>query len=465
MHLRDLLALEDDPTFVELVCPDTGVLAWPAIRNDALRIVISAKLYARPIGGRTNPGTVISHAASVARAAAFNATHRPTPSRALILTSGAGLLERDGRAHNRYSDYFAEQVDSWTLEGLIGWQWPSWPYANQRRSLNAPFLAFALAAARARVAKRHRAVANELVELVARRARDVLAFDLEPHRATLVERCGRRLASLSLRRDHLRRWLHRVQPSLILNEEGCFGHMAIVNATAREHGVIVAEIQHGWVSHGYDAYNVAPTLEHSPAYRRVQPHAFLGYGELGNRQFNAPVARHAIGNPHRETVLANLARPTGARRDVLVLGDGIDTEVSLRFCTELARVAPHGLRVIWRPHPLERHRAPDAGEGFAIDRAPDIHASLTSAHAVIGEVSTGLFDAVGLAERVVVWDTPKSRFGLGDHPFATASDAADLAAKLADPACGRLSEEDAASIWAPGWRERFRAFIEGQLRP
>src|SRR5207342_2453626 len=103
--------------------------------------------------------------------------------------------------------------------------------------------------------------------------------------------------------------LGRVRPRLALIEDASFGHMAVFNATARRLGVTVAEFQHGMVSKGHDAYNVAPTLAASEAYRRTQPTAFLAYGSWWNDQFNAPVdGKVVIGNPHRTETLGGWRR-------------------------------------------------------------------------------------------------------------------------------------------------------------
>ena len=111
--------------------------------------------------------------------------------------------------------------------------------------------------------------------------------------------CARQVAGYPLKRKWQMSWLERVKPRLLLVEEGCYGHMAVFNATAREYGVGVAEFQHGLVTGGHDVYNVAPALEQSEAYRRTLPDYFLGYGAWWNRQFNTPTRKVVIGNPHR----------------------------------------------------------------------------------------------------------------------------------------------------------------------
>ncbi len=98
-----------------------------------------------------------------------------------------------------------------------------------------------------------------------------------------------------------------------------------------------------------------------------------------------------------------------------MLSDGIDFPLYLALAQGIAPAARSlGWRVVLRPHPLERTAvAAQYGErvgDVAIDRAGELYASLAAAHAVVSEVSTGLFEAVGVAlDEVFLWDTAKSR--------------------------------------------------------
>jgi hypothetical protein len=114
---------------------------------------------------------------------------------------------------------------------------------------------------------------------------------------------------------------------------------------------------------------------------------------------------------------------------------------------------------------MERDRIPgmreSLSEGFTIDHVPDIYLSLANVHAVISEVSTGLFDAVGFADRIFVWNTAKSQFSLPDHPFSSVHSAPDLASKLQNSDGDGVPSVDPEEIWASDWQSRFREFIDG----
>jgi hypothetical protein len=249
----------------------------------------------------------------------------------------------------------------------------------------------------------------------------------------------------------------------VLVHEGCYGHLAVFNATVREFGIPVAEYQHGMITQGHDAYNVAPRLAASDEYRQTLPDEFLAYGSWWNEQFNAPVARKVvIGNPHRTETLRTW-RPEQGRATVLVLGDGAETAARLDLSRRLAAMLPRPFSVVYRPHPREREVAERLSDGaVTIDASPDLYETLERAAALVGEPSTVLFEAVGLVPRIFVWDTAKTRFYLGDHPFERFVDPAEVAERLVAGARGE-PQIDVADLWADDWQGRFRRYAAAKL--
>ncbi len=464
--MADLGQIENDEALLAPVCPVTGIPVWTVVRNQFFRLVMSDLLYAsQPLLSTTDrlPRARIAQAAL--RSIAHNLVHPPQRAQVLIRATGIGLIERDGKSFNRYTDYFsgAAPGGAWSFEDLASWEWPALP-----RCGGVSYTTAAHASIRLRTqfgtSAAQRALAQTTVGLAVSRAERLL--DWTPgaeRRAWLEQHAARRLAALPLQRATMRGWLRRVRPALFLVEEGCYGQMAAFNSAAREEGVLVAEFQHGAVSVGHDVYNVAPALSASAAYRRGLPDVFLGYGSWWNEQFNLPLDKRVIGNPHRAAILQTVtARQDGARK-VLILGDGRELQAHLDLCRGLVARLPAGWEVLFRPHPEER-RAVLAMDNsvfadISLDRESDIYASLAQSEAVVAELSTGLFDGVGLARRIFVWDTPKSRFGLPNHPFARFADAAALANALQAPQEGNLAPEQRESIWASDWRTRFSEFL------
>ena len=261
--------------------------------------------------------------------------------------------------------------------------------------------------------------------------------------------------------------LDRIRPRLLIKEEACYGPSAVFISAARDLGIATAEYQHGVISAGHDAYNVAEAVRSNAAYRRTLPDYLLGYGRWWLDQINMPIGRVAIGSPHRSEQLRGLApAPLGAARNVLILGDGIETRLYMDLARRLAVHLGTRLQVVFRPHPLERaavqHEFPAGSfDGVRIDASIDIYQAFQSSYAVVNDLSTGLFEAVGIVERVFIWNTAKSRFTFPQHPFPSFDDEADLARKLLQAAAAPLDATTAEAIWQPDWRANYLRFLAG----
>jgi hypothetical protein len=467
--LADLLAVEDDPAIVDVTCGVTGLPLWPQIRVAFLRMAMSDLVYKAALTGKSATPPRKSRAViTLARSAARNWLGTAGQRADVCITGGGGADQLiDGLWFNRLSDYFAETCPDRTLviADHFEWRW-AFPRRIERTMLHAPQQARNTIVGTLLATGSDRRQAAHLVAIVSGRARDRFGWQPGAERtAVLVQMLARKSAALPSQYHAYRRLLDRVRPKVLMVLGGCYGPFAALIAAAKDSGIVTAEYQHGAVSGGHDGYNFAPAVRGSEAYRRTLPDWFLSYGSWWSEQINAPVGKLALGNPHREAQLASLKKRTGAKDDLLILSDGIDFPLYAALARDVEPAARRlGLRVVLRPHPLERtevlSRHGTAMDAVAVDGNADLYTSLASAHTVVSEVSTGLFEAVGLADRILMWDTPKSRFGYPVLPFDTFDNAAALISHLADDRIGRWPTDHAVTIWAPGWRGNYMDFLD-----
>lgn len=467
--LQDVLHVEDDASLCEFTCERSGMLLWPLVRTAFLRAIISDLLY-----GTTGFSSIGKSLASVegmstlVRSVVHNRLHAGLRGEVCLMTTALGHIQRDGKVFNRLSDYFALSFPERTfvLEDQHDWRWP-FPRHFARVMLHSPTVVHAALAGRVMVRAHHRRRADALISVVCARAEECLGWTPGPQRrAALVDALARRMAQAPSGFDHYRRLFSRLGVRLLIKEDGCYGSSAVALAAAHSLGIATAEHQHGAVSAGHDAYNVAPTMARSSAYRMTLPQHFLSYGNWWNEQISVPVEKIAIGNPHRTEQLATrrTATDTG-RTDILVLGDGVETQLYLDLVQRLLPVAKRlGLQVVFRPHPMERRHVEGLDRpDFLVDVRPDIYTSFERAHAVVSEVSTGLFEAVGLAQRVVMWQTPKALFSFPTHGFETFDNAEELGFVLASPSRRALTPEAVEQTWASDWKANYARFLESVL--
>lgn len=469
--LARLLEIENDPALLGYRCERSGLVLWPQVRTVFLRMAMSDMLYGTPLDGSVSKGVPMKRTlATFARSALHNAGHALAGrdrAEVCIFSSAIGHQLVDGRHLNRLSDHFAlaQPGATLTVEDHFHWRWYA-PRHHERVMFHPPLQARNAVQARLAVRDSHRRQARALVALVAGRGERLLSWRPGPAREqALVDMLARKAAGLPAQLSNYRALLQRVNPKVVLMIGATYGPSAALVQAAHGLGIATAEYQHGTIAPGHDGYNFAPAILDNADYRATLPRHFLSYGPWWHGKVNAPLSMTAVGNPHRAFRVAQAAAPAGGKADLLILADGTEFSIYVELARKLApQAGRQGLRVVIRPHPLERaeverrHGACIDG-GIFIDQNDDLYTSLAGAHAVVSELSTGMFEAVGLVDKLFMWDTPKARFAFPELPFQGFSSADELAALLGDPASGRLEASQEQGVWLDDWRGRYTAFL------
>lgn len=202
--------------------------------------------------------------------------------------------------------------------------------------------------------------------------------------------------------------------------------------------------------------------------RTVLPDYLLAYGHWWSNQTNMPVKKIAIGNPHLTEAVGCTSSVLHKKDQVLVLGDGIETELYLNLASRVLEIVKgQGMTVVFRPHPFEREKVKSTvpPSGVQLDSHPDIYPSLKESRVVISELSTGLFEAVGLVDKVLLWETDKSRFAFPEIPFMLFSTMDELETILNDTNSVQkdCNTVPASELWEPNWKQNYLRFVEGAV--
>lgn len=471
ISLQNILEIENDPSLLGVKCPNTGLMLWPLVRQELIQWVISQHVYKSSPLINLSPRILNRSKAlsSFIKAEWHNLTNTNESSQILLMATGAGLITKNNHLFNRLSDHFAmsDHANTLVMEDLFNWNWPR-NRANKKVIYHTPIQAKFSLASRLKTSSKHFLIAKQLLDIFASNLSRVLGEKLPENIYDVVQqRLSRKIAILPTKKKFYQKLFSHVQPSLLIKEEGCYGHSGVINHTAREMGIYVAEYQHGAINAGHDAYNHASHLISNFHYQSLLPNALLSYGEWWHQYINLPVEKIVIGNPHRSEMLKEM---TGCKKDnneILVLGDGIETQMYLELAVFLSRNLP-SFNVVFRPHPLEREKLAKIlptiqMDKLAIDSRLDIYDSFRNAHVVINEVSTGLFEAVGLVDRILIWDTPKSRFYFPSHPFESFTEREELLFKIQNTSHGLVTTTQAEKIWASNWLLNYQHFTRKHL--
>lgn len=469
--LSDLLVVEDDPALLDFRCSATELPHWPQVRVAFLRMMMSDLVYGVRITGTTSAAKSWTRAgATMLRSLVHNvlqARSKNMDARICITSDGVADQWVDEQWFNRLSDDFVatRQTETLTLADHFEWRWP-FPRHHERMVMHAPWQAMNAIRGRLSVQASHLKQASDLVQLVTDRAHQHTGWILDKERRDgLIEMLARKTASMPWQYGAYTKLLGKIRPELLMIGAGCYGPAATMIAAAKSLGIITAEYQHGAVSAGHDAYNFATTIRDSSVYQRTLPEHFLGYGKWWNDQINAPVKKWAIGNPHRTERLSEQIIQEHAQKDILILSDGIEFTRYLTLARSLHKHAEAvGLRVVLRPHPLERTRALQMSatdmDGFQIDKSEDLYNSLATTHTVVSEVSTGLFEAVGIVKRILIWNTPSSRFCYPINPFETFDTIDELLEKIqSNEHYLHKKEVNSDQIWSKNWILNYYNFL------
>jgi hypothetical protein len=471
LTLKDILKVENDQRILDVRCTQTGIPLWTMIRVPFIRMIMSDLLYGTPLNGDVASGSKFRAISSLSKALLHNIRLGKDSKKAdiLLMSHGLGNQLKDGLWFNRLGDHFALARSNQTLlvEDFFKWQWP-FPRHNQTILLHAPTQAFAAFAGKISSGRHHREQAHHLVSIIQDNARQLLGWELGEKRFDwLVNSLARKSAAIPWLYGYYQRLLEQVQPKILIKEEACYGPSSVMIRAARDLGIHTAEYQHGSVSAGHDAYNFADLICTDHEYQKTLPDYFLSYGRWWSEQINVPIKKVDIGNPHRTARLEEYrCYPPQERIDVLILGDGIETDLYLRLAQQLVNTMDERFQIVFRPHPLEKshviERFPEGRiDKIKIDLNSDIYQSFFSAHAVVSELSTGLFEAVGLVSNIFIWDTAKARFCYPQHPFNTFSDSNDLVNQLSSCAQKNLNAVQESDIWQPDWRKNYDGFLAG----
>lgn len=469
--LNTLLYIEDDEMLLDFKCATTGLPLWPLIRTAALRTVLSDWLFqSTPLVSTRRDISVARLAKNLAFSAIHNYRHGCNRRASVIIqNTGLGAYMHNGSVSDRLVSYFAGELPDRTFiyqdkpkdSFRQKHSFDQVRYKLPRDVLNQIY-------ARLAVRSEHRNLAGRMMTRVKESALKNVKYEFSSERIkNLTSSLARSVAALPYISDFYAKWFAKAGFKLLLKEDACYGASAIpIIHAARLNGVTVAEYQHGVISKGHDAYNFSNLLCSLPSYQKVLPDYLLTYGRWWSNQTNAPVKKIAVGNPHLSETLRELGDKNEEQSHVLILGDGIETGLYLDLSRQVVEIASrHGMKVVFRPHPLELDRVSGTvmPSGVTLDDEVNIYSALQKSSFVISELSTGLFEAVGLAGAVILWETRKSRFAFPDLPFPSFENLVELES-IFQRACffqQEISNVPAVELWEPDWRRNYLSFVRG----
>jgi hypothetical protein len=460
-----LMALEDAaPEVLFAPIPGTSVQLWPLMRWPLASAMASSEYATRLAPRVQSPG-------SKALRAVRSLSRSSSPSRilreradVLFVGSGSTLTRTPAGLRNVLVEDFAEALEGRGIvlqdAPIMSGAAPSFPRT----------WSFDDAIVRTELAVRltpRRALTAETARL-ARAIAGQVEFPIEPD---LAERAIRTTVARAQRAPRIvaefGRVLDRVNPAIVVMEGAAYGDRSGQIAEAKRRGIVVAELQHGWIGAAHAAYNFGAAARDSRLLTAL-PDVLLTFGEFWGEGISVPFGTVPVGKPHLESAQAGTVPVLKREKRVLIASNVSHPEETAAFVLQVRDSLPAGWRVAFRPHPQERTdvagRYPSLlnADGVEIDDEPDVYVSFGRSRVVISGPSTVLYEALSLGCPVIVRRSTVTDYYLDPEVFTNAIGAGEHpAAALQHVYDGKEAEVSPAlrdRLWSPGARQRFLAW-------
>lgn len=452
--------MENDAKLLDYVTYD-GVPVWMMSRFYLLYHIVGAKLYGYSPAVRdrkVSPGMLKNMLHTAFHNAGFQ---KKIKEKEIILYAINRKTIVDGKYFNRYVDqlYSVYPDNSLVIEQpLSDWEWP-FPRNYQEVYFDTLGRIMSEVTGRLFYQKDYVQVCK-MLRYFNYRLKKVCAIGLEQEE---LKAAASYLAGLTgamrCQAGWLEKKLTRKTKAVIMIGAG-FPYYYFMNRMLKEKHVISIELQHGYLSKNNPMYNYAEHIVHDPRVTYGLPDYFLTYGGYWNRQMNCPVRKIALGNPYHDYCKKTMMKCEESKKKIVIIGSGENIGGCIRLTEYLGTHFPD-FNISFRPHPgqLQKVRRMLAKRRLKteLDENPEIYDTLRTAPILIGETSTVLFEAIGMAERILVWSTKYSDVYMPDHPFETFSTCEELKKLLRTQ---RASDYPNCEFWQKNWEENYRNFAE-----
>ncbi len=460
ISLASIFELENDPHLLDFKTYD-DVPIWMIGRFYLLYRVVGGKVfhYQSPDHNRRISLKMISF---VLRAMTYNFVHQrifKNKQIYLYTTNRKTFLENE--FYNRYVDPFYEMFPEETVvmeQALLDWEWP---FPRRNKDVYFDTLGRIGSEIKGRCFNRRddRAV-GEMLNYFCARARAIMGITISREELIKIDQSIVRMIAVMRNQAEWfgRRLSNRTK--VVITVGAGFPYYYFFNKMLKRKGIISIELQHGYITKNNIMYNYAKNIVSDDRVAAGLPNYIFTYGEWWNTQMNCPIEKVSIGNPYHDLCVKGLRRKNRNTKSILVIGIGENTEKSVVLAAQLADHLKE-YQICFRPHPGERENAlrtiKNENLSVEIDDQVDLYTSLASRSIVVGEVSTVLFEAAGIVDRIFVWNTEYTRAFLPEHPFEIFDTLEQLLERidLRDESLNGQNE----SFWAKGWEKNYHEFI------
>jgi len=467
--LMDYESSLNEDLFAKLSNAD--IHAWPYLRRPFGQAIARIEFPREPPMKPASRRKALGSLARSLAPSANDATRAPRSTDVLFVVAGRTKSTVDGESMNWLTDYFAADLSSpATVIQYRELPNDGTPLAfADTYSLHRAELLVDLKTTLRPLSDSHR---QSTIDLAMSIANDIDYPIDEASAMNAAEKAIRNQARVVGMRDKFRRVLDRMNPRhLVMDGASYGGSRAIQVREAKERGIHVSELQHGWIGPSHGAYNCGAAMWDQRLFQYF-PDTLLTFGDYWSRSVVTPSTTIPVGKPHIERLAESSTAASDRPKTVLVVSGVYKRDELIAYTKAVRDALPDDWTVLLRPHPLELSQVDEftaavAGEsGIEIDLSADVFEALGNSRMVFGYASTVLYEALQFDCVPVIFDSPLASHYV-DHPaFKRLVRSVDEIHRVVAEILATQQQSDAADwdsqkadVWAPAGVERFRAFI------
>lgn len=455
--IRYFLSLENDETILKYRNSFNEPI-WLFMRGFVYEGILDRKIHHSDFNKKTRACNVIQIFIYLLKSYIHNSTYHFKPVD-IIYKTVCRPYTRNGVYYNKYTDAFASLTPNNTLtieHPPLDWKWIDKRF-NENVIHCAPILTFL--SLYAKLSKPDK-VTKKLALYIASKIE--LQFGLKLSVKEL-EKLSKSTQAEMIRMHYYSKWIikicKKVKAKCLFMVGGSYPWYYSLIRDAKRNGIVTADIQHGYILPVNSVYYWGESIVKSKDVKCVTPQHLLLYGSWWIGNSNWPYDKKVvIGNPFREQELESFDRKKN-KKFILLIGCANSTNEYIK----LANVINDNYKkykILFRPHPTERYETHqllhNKSYSFSLDENPDLYAVLEESAIVISEVSTVLFEAVGLVDYVYVWHRDSSNNIIQNCPFPVFKESKELLSILNS---GKNQREYGNSFWARGWKNNFYKYL------
>jgi hypothetical protein len=378
--------------------------------------------------------------------------------------SSTDLIKVDGKYMDRFTDQLSSEIDCDSIifeNAPQNWSWPV-PKWNRNTIYYAPNLAVATIVSR--FGSNELKTTTDLMNYVSQKIESIFGIEVsEEERDFIIKSTCREMKKIKIHAKWLlNRCLSR-NVKLLIMVGGSYSWYYAIHRLFKTNNIKIADLQHGYITSSNVVYNYNKSLLKEKDIKIASPDYLFTYGEWWNNQSNIPYDKKlVIGNPYRDLSKINFMHKD--IHEIMIIGCARDTSVYCDMANALGKRFGKE-NVVFRPHPSERVYVStiigEEPENYRIDFSRNIYSALEETDVIISEISTVLFEAIGLVKRIIVWRSDYSKYILPDGPFESAETISGLLNLIEEPQTTMIDENQ---FWNHDWKKNIKKVTHNILR-